>query len=134
MNDGSFIAQIVARGYSRVGRARAILALGRCRMSDNLWDVFISHASEDKDAVARPLAEALTKGGARVWLDEHELKLGDSLTGKIDHGLARSRFGVVILSDHFFAKKWPRAELAGLRAMEEDGKKVILPIWHGVDK
>jgi TIR domain len=103
-------------------------------METREWDVFISHASEDKEAVARPLAAALRRAGARIWLDEHELTVGDSLTGKIDEGLARSQFGVVILSPAFFAKHWPRQELAGLRARQEEGRKVILPVWHNVDK
>ena len=34
------------------------------------WDVFISHAGEDKDQVARPLAKRLTALGVRVWYDE----------------------------------------------------------------
>lgn len=103
-------------------------------MNDKRWDVFISHASEDKKTVVRPLAAALKRAGARVWLDEHELKIGDSLSEKIDYGLASSRFGVVVLSPSFLAKQWPKKELAGLRAIEEDGQKVILPVWHNVDK
>ena len=67
-------------------------------------DVFISHAGEDKVEVARPLTDALTASGLRVWLDENELHLGDSLRAKIDHGLAHSRFGVVVLSPSFFCK------------------------------
>jgi hypothetical protein len=51
---------------------------------DKDWDVFISHASEDKHKVALPLADALRRAGVRVWLDQHELKLGDSLSEKID--------------------------------------------------
>lgn len=98
------------------------------------WDVFISHASEDKEAVARPLAAALQDEGVRVWLDENELLLGDSLRRKIEQGLARSRYGVVILSPAFFSKDWPQQELNGLAAREENGDKVILPIWHDVDK
>jgi hypothetical protein len=98
------------------------------------WDVFISHASEDKDIVAFPLAETLTRAGLRVWLDKQELRLGDSLREKIDEGLAESRFGVVILSPNFLAKSWPRKELNGLMAIEEDGRKVILPIWHNITK
>jgi len=69
-------------------------------------DVFICHASEDKDAIARPLAEALRERGHVVWFDEFELEIGDSLRQEIDRGLARSRFGVVILSPSFFEKKW----------------------------
>jgi TIR domain len=66
--------------------------------------VFISHAHEDKDGVARPLAQRLTQLGVRVWLDENELELGDSLWETIDHGLVNSRFGIVILSPAFFSK------------------------------
>lgn len=99
----------------------------------HVWDVFISHASEDKDAIARPLAEALQAKGIKVWFDEATLTLGDSLRQSIDHGLARSRYGIVILSQAFFSKHWPQRELDGLDAREVNGVKVILPVWHGVD-
>jgi TIR domain len=94
-------------------------------------DVFVSHASEDKQAVARPLADALVERGLTVWFDEYELVLGDSLRGRIDDGLARSTIGVVILSHAFFAKPWPRRELDGLTARLISGENnVIVPIWH----
>lgn len=96
------------------------------------WDFFISHASEDKDAIARPLADALTAKGRSVWYDDFTLSLGDSLRQSIDHGLAHSRHGIVILSPHFFEKHWPQQELNGLATREVNGEKVILPIWHGV--
>ncbi len=96
------------------------------------WDVFISHATEDKDAIAQPLAEALRARGVRVWYDDFSLKLGDGLRQSIDRGLARSRFGVVILSGYFFEKHWPQQELNGLATKEVNGEKVILPVWHGV--
>lgn len=67
------------------------------------YDVFISHASEDKSDVARPLAALLINAGLTVWIDEAELTLGDSLRRNIDLGLASSRFGVVILSTSFFS-------------------------------
>jgi hypothetical protein len=67
-----------------------------------------------------------------VWYDEFSLTVGDSLRKSIDQGLARSRFGVVILSKHFFEKHWPEQELNGLATREVGGKKVILPVWHGV--
>jgi hypothetical protein len=98
-----------------------------------LWDLFISHAGEDKTEVARPLTEVLTAAGLRVWLDENELHLGDSLRARIDHGLAHSRFGIVVLSPSFFAKHWPQQELNGLAALESSSRKVVLPVWHGVD-
>ena len=97
-------------------------------------DVFISHASEDKESLVRPLAQKLTEMGFDVWYDESTLKVGDSLREKIDQGLASSRYGVVVLSGSFFAKNWPQYELNGLVAREMHGGKVILPIWHKVSK
>jgi hypothetical protein len=102
--------------------------------SDRDFDVFVSHASEDKNEVVRPLAEALRQRGLDVWYDEFELKIGDSLRRKIDSGIARSRFGVVVLSPSFFAKGWPQYELDGLVTMSVSGKQVLLPLWHGVSK
>jgi len=85
------------------------------------FDVFISHASEDKDDFVRPLANELLNRGIRVWYDESTLKWGDSLRRKIDQGLARSRYGIVILSSAFFVKNWPQYELDGLVAREMGG-------------
>jgi hypothetical protein len=98
------------------------------------YDAFISHASEDKDDIVRPLADALEALGNKIWFDESALRVGDSLRRSIDHGLSRSRFGIVILSAAFFAKNWPQYELDGLVAKEVAGGKVILPIWHKVSK
>lgn len=99
------------------------------------FDVFISHAYEDKDSVARPLAAALRRAGVRVWYDEFALKLGDSLSESIDAGLADSRFGVVIVSRHFLTKAWPQRELRGLVSREiSAGVKVLLPVWHGISR
>lgn len=98
------------------------------------FDVFISHASEDKDDFVRPLAATLTAMGLKVWYDEWTLKLGDSLRKEIDKGLANSQFGVVVLSRDFFAKNWTQSELDGLFALEMQGRKVILPIWHNVTR
>lgn len=98
------------------------------------FDVFISHASEDKDEVVRPLALALQAGGLEVWYDEFELKIGDSLRRKIDRGLARSRFGVVVMSKSFFSKGWPQYELDGLVTKVVNGEQILLPIWHNISK
>jgi hypothetical protein len=98
------------------------------------YDAFISHATEDKNDIVRSLAEMLQKNGFSIWYDEFQLEVGDSLRRSIDRGLANSRFGIVILSPHFFAKNWPQYELDGLVAKEMYGGKVILPIWHKVSK
>jgi len=102
-------------------------------MSVQPADIFISHASEDKEEIARPLAEALRQRGLIVWYDDYVLRLGDSLREVIDRGLSSSRFGVVILSTAFFSKEWPQRELNGLLARETThGTKVLLPVWHRV--
>lgn len=96
-----------------------------------LHDVFISHASEDKDDFVRPLAERLRDAHLEVWYDEFSLRLGDSLRRSIDRGLAQSRFGIVVLSPNFIAKQWSQWELDGLVARQNSGQNdVILPIWH----
>src|SRR4030095_6344380 len=97
-----------------------------------MCDLFVSHASEDKEGFVRPLVGALRSQGLRVWYDEFALKLGDSLRRSIDYGLAHSRFGFVVVSPSFLAKDWPQRELDGLVALELKGRKVILPIWHQI--
>jgi hypothetical protein len=98
------------------------------------WDVFISHASEDKDSFVRPLALTLQRLGVSVWYDEFSLRLGDSLRQSIDKGLFSSSFGLVVISQHFTKKKWTEYELNGLISREIDEERVILPIWHGVTR
>ena len=98
------------------------------------YDVFISHASEDKDAVARPLAEALRNNGLSVWYDEFELRIGDSLRRKIDKGIANSNFGVIVISRDFISKGWTNYELDGLITRAVNGEQTMLPVWHNITK
>jgi pimeloyl-ACP methyl ester carboxylesterase len=98
------------------------------------YDFFVSHASEDKEEVVRPLVSLLKSRGFTVWYDEDVLRIGDSLSTSIDRGLAESRFGLVVLSQAFFAKHWTRKELQGLVALETDGRHKIWPIWHKVSR
>jgi hypothetical protein len=98
------------------------------------YDVFISHASEDKDEVVRPLANALKSEGLSVWYDEFELKIGDSLRRKIDKGLANSKFGIVVLSKDFIKKGWTNYELDGIITKSVSGEQIVLPIWHNLTK
>jgi len=102
--------------------------------SPRKYDVFISHASEDKDKVVRPLANRLQELGLKVWYDEFELKIGDSLRRKIDKGLVNSRFGVVVLSTSFINKGWTNYELDGIVTRAVSDEQVILPIWHNITK
>jgi hypothetical protein len=94
--------------------------------------LFISHASEDKEDFVEPLAHALCDAGFEVWYDKFVLTMGDSLLRKISEGLNQADFGIVVLSKHFFTKKWPQAELDGLFSLETVERKVVLPIWKDV--
>lgn len=99
------------------------------------YDVFICHAHDDKDEVVRPLAHSLREQNLAVWYDEFELRIGANLRRKIDEGLVRSRFGVVVLSPAFFKQGWKQYELDGLVTKEvAGGEQIILPVWHNVSQ
>lgn len=95
--------------------------------------LFLSHATEDKDEIARPLRDALAIRYP-VWWDEDLLKAGDSLFVAINAGLAKCDFGVIVLSPAYLAKKWTQAEIAGLFSLETTTRKVLVPVWHHVTK
>lgn len=98
------------------------------------FDIFISHASEDKVKLVRRLAQLLDEEQLSVWYDEHSLLPGDSLRKSIDMGLSRSRYGIVILSPAFFGKQWPEWELNGLVQLQNSSDSArIIPIWHNID-
>ena len=98
------------------------------------YDIFLSHASEDKTDFVKPLALKLQELGFKVWYDEFTLKVGDSLRKKIDEGLKNSRYGTIIISESFIKKDWTGYELDSMVAREMNGHKMILPIWHKVSK
>lgn len=98
------------------------------------YDVFISHASEDKDEIVRSLATSLMSNGLEVWYDEMALRIGDSLRQKIDKGLATSKVGLVILSPSFIKKGWTNYELDGIVTKTLSGEQILLPIWHNITK
>ena len=104
------------------------------KIDSKKYDLFISHASEDKDAIVRPLATELERLTVRVWYDEFSLKLGDSLSASIDKGLKESWFGLLVLSKSFLGKNWPEYEYRSLLTRQIDGENVILPLWYGVTK
>lgn len=101
-----------------------------------MWDVFISHASEDKELIVRPLAKQLSEVyKAKVWYDEFSLEYGDSLLDSIEKGLQNSKYGVVVFSQDFFKKIWTDHEYKSLRTKEMLlNKKVIIPVWYNITK
>lgn len=99
------------------------------------YDFFISHASEDKEAFVRPLAQELINIGFKVWYDEFTLKFGDSLFEEISNGISKSDFGLVIISPNFLKKEWTKKELNGLFSKEIFSKEnIILPIWLNISQ
>ncbi len=98
------------------------------------WDAFVSHAWEDKEKFVRPLVKALGGLGVKLWYDEVSLKLGDSLSGSIDRGMAKSQIGIVVVSPSFLKKKWPETELRALITRQIEARLTLLPIWHNVGK
>ena len=102
----------------------------RRETADASYDVFISHAHEDKETFVEPLANLLRERGLKVWYDRFVLKPGDSLSKTIEAGLAQSPFGVLVLSHSFFAKRWPETEYRTLLAL---GRRIV-PVWHGVSR
>ena len=126
------LSESQSKDQSRGHLAQTLQELGSLGM---LHDVFISHASEDKDSLVRPLAALLRDQHIEVWYDEFSLKVGDSLRRSIDQGLSQSRFGIVVLSPNFFKKQWSQWELDGLVARQNSGDvEVILPVWHQVGR
>ena len=98
------------------------------------YDVFISHASEDKGLIVRPLVMLLEELSVRVWYDEFSLKLGDSLSASIDKGLLESKFGIVVLSKSFLKKNWTDYEYRSLLSRQMNGQRIIIPLWYDISK
>lgn len=98
------------------------------------YDVFISHASEDKSPFVEDLVKALNDRDVKVWYDSLSIAWGDSLKSQIDNGLKRSTFGIVVLSENYIKKGWTQYELEGLFNIEMTKGKTILPIWHNITK
>lgn len=103
---------------------------------DPQYDVFVSHAWEDKESFADEFVGELRKLNLRVWYDTSQIKWGDSMRAKIDDGLKKSKFGVVILSPDYIkeGKYWTKAELDGLFQLESVNGKMLLPVWHNLTK
>lgn len=90
--------------------------------------IFLSHSSPDKEFV-RMLAHDLKRYGLKVWFDEWEIKVGDSLRKKISTGIVESAWLVVILSKNSVQSSWVQIELNAALAIELESKNVfVLPV------
>lgn len=128
------ILELTAAVSPSVSHAKAASTNLYLNAATEQYDVFISHASEDKDGFVNEFKEELEKRGVKVWIDDIAIKWGDSLRSKIDNGLRTSRFGIVVISRHYIRKGWTNYELDGLFEREMTCGKTILPIWHDISK
>lgn len=95
-------------------------------------EVFLSHASKDKNDFVRPFADRLAQIGISFWLDEAEIKWGQKLSKSINDGLQTSRYVVIFLSKDFAGRNWTEAELSATLTRENDeGRTVVLPVVIG---
>jgi hypothetical protein len=93
-----------------------------------LTSIFLSHNSKDKPWV-RKLAERLTNEGINVWLDEAELKIGDSLIEKISQGINEMEYVAAIISKNSIQSNWVQKEISLAMTKEIKGRKVtVLPL------
>jgi RNA-directed DNA polymerase len=95
------------------------------------FDIFISHASEDKETIARPIYEACQSLGLKAFLDQEHIGWGESFTRKINTALGAARTVLAIVSSASVGKEWPVAEINTALAMEVDGAKLVVPLMVG---
>lgn len=90
--------------------------------------VFLSHNHKDK-AKVRMVANRLINKGVKVWIDEAEIKTGDSLINKISEGIRNMEFLIAFISKNSINSKWVEEELEIAKTLEIKGKPVrILPV------
>jgi hypothetical protein len=96
------------------------------------FDVYISHANEDKSTIVTPLVDMMKKHGVRYWLDEEQIAWGQSLTKRINLGIVSSRFMLAIVSHNYIAKPWSRIELeAAIHKQIQSDETIVLPVFVG---
>ncbi len=95
-------------------------------------DVFLSYASEDGDAIARPLKERLEQRHVSVWFDRDRMPAGTRTARGIDGGLRQARLFVSLLSRRYFDKHWTNEELDTALSLEEDRPEFVFPVLHGL--
>lgn len=91
--------------------------------------IFMSHTAEDKPFVRRLRDDLLAHGVPKVWIDEAEIEVGDSLIAKIEEGMKTSRYIAVVLSPRSIAAPWVKKELdTAINREIAGGEVVVLPL------
>lgn len=98
---------------------------------EKYYSLFLSHTGDDKTFVRRLRDDLLAHGVPRVWLDEAEIEIGDSLMEKIDEGMKLSRYIAVVLSTKSIKAPWVKKELdVAMNREIAGGEVVVLPLLY----
>lgn len=104
-------------------------------LSPRQWDAFICYAGEDRADVAQPIYHRLESLGVRCWYDQGLILWGESVVAKINDGLEKSRYVIVVISESLLSKTWPTKEMHAALSMEiESGRNHVLPLYVGDDQ
>ncbi|MFE1803286.1 toll/interleukin-1 receptor domain-containing protein [Streptomyces sp. NPDC059517] len=104
-------------------------------MMNSAFDVFISHASEDRERIVHPLTQELASRGISFWVDTAEFEWGDDLVRGINDGMSRSTYTLVILTSNFVMKAWPRREFTSALSVEISKDEArVLPLFAGSEE
>lgn len=134
---GSWIATVTPQGVTYFEDKKKTMETmepkNRQAVSDKEYDVFISHASQDKYVYVEKLYEALKKLKIRVFYDKEEIEWGDNWKERILRGTQKSEFAIIVISYHFFDKEWTERELEEfMKRQNESNQKIVLPLLYRV--
>src|SRR5690349_15231336 len=88
------------------------------------FDVFLSHASEDKEAV-KALARSLGTVGIKAWIDAEQMPPGAIIDAEVAEGLDQSRHLLTWITDAWVKKVYPRWEVGIFSTSDQCGRKLI---------
>lgn len=115
-----------------VGKYFSDVGVG-CIVDKYAYDVFVSHANDNKQSFVDSLFDGLSRLRINIWYDSSEIDWGDDLKDKIMEGLEKCRFGIVVLSPEFIGRQWTEAELLELlNRQNERREKVVLPLLYNL--
>ncbi|WP_373963352.1 toll/interleukin-1 receptor domain-containing protein [Kosakonia sacchari] len=101
----------------------------RAAEQPDLRDVFLCHAWDDRQGVAKELHDLLEAAGVKVWFSEKDLSLGVPMMRAIDKGLANSRVGLVLVTPAFL-NRLPKEGVADKELSALLARNQLVPIVH----
>jgi hypothetical protein len=94
--------------------------------------IFISHASEDKETIIDPLVRCLTENSIKnIWYDKDVIDTGDLPIKEINEGLSRAKVGIIVFSRQYLKKPWATWEMWILLTLLITHKIRVVPFLSG---